>query len=823
MIFADLHVHSTASKRPSEWFLKKVGARESYTDIDTLYSAAKNETMDFVTVTDHNTIENAVTLHEKYPDDTFISVEVTTYFPENGCKIHVLVYDITAVQFEIIDAIRKDIYQLRDFLKDQDLAHSVAHATYSINKRLTMEVLEKLILLFDVFEGLNGSRNRLYSETWVKTLKNLTPEIIDDLKAKHNIKPISDDPWIKGFTGGSDDHAGLFIGQTYTTAACSSKKELIEHIKNKKSLCEGRCNDYKSFAFSIYKIFCDYSKANHNKSGDSITEMIRSTLFTSNSTKLREWLTRRKIRKGKEEKDRILLKFFDHISEWSRDSHLTVEQKMDGIYDNISDLYDDFVIMITKSLIKSAKRGEAPELVKNFSALLPVLFITVPFFSSLRQLFLDRDLIQNLRDRYIKNGSRSENRVLWFTDTIDDLNGVAVNLRNYMRTADQQGMDVKFVVCRKEDSAAIPLSNTIDLPGIFSYAPDFYNTYTLNIPSLLKSVDMIYKYAPEEIIISTPGPVGIIGLLMAKLTGVKCTGIFHTDFSYQAEMILEDEGIASFVQTYLYWFYSFTDEIKVPTAEYIHILAERGFDRSKMEVIKRGFDIKIPELSPDDKSNFLEENGIPEGITLLFAGRISRDKNIDFLMDVYKKVLKTDPGVNLVIAGNGPDLARMKEMMHGYDRVFFPGRISSENLLKMYSCSDLFVFPSTTDTFGMVVLESLACGLPALVSDAGGPGEIVQDKINGYVLPVSDTGEWSKKILELISMIREKDPAYAAMCERAREHVIEHYCWGEALTDILGGTNSEAAFTRQVKNDRHNNDLSGQTDPAHGTKKFAVA
>ena len=254
MIFADLHVHSTASKRPSEWFLKKVGARESYTDIDTLYRAAKNETMDFVTVTDHNTIENAVALHEKYPDDTFISVEVTTYFPENRCKIHVLVYDITAVQFDIIDAIRKDIYQLRDFLKDQDLAHSVAHATYSINKRLTMEVLEKLILLFDVFEGLNGSRNRLYSETWVKTLKNLTPEIIDDLKAKHNIKPISDDPWIKGSTGGSDDHAGLFIGQTYTTAACSSKKELIEHIKNKKSLCQVRCNYYKTFSLSIYKI-----------------------------------------------------------------------------------------------------------------------------------------------------------------------------------------------------------------------------------------------------------------------------------------------------------------------------------------------------------------------------------------------------------------------------------------------------------------------------------------------------------------------------------------------------------------------------------------
>jgi glycosyltransferase involved in cell wall biosynthesis/predicted metal-dependent phosphoesterase TrpH len=786
MIFADLHVHSTASKRPSEWFLKKVGARESYTDIETLYWTAKNENMDFVTVTDHNTIENALTLHQKHPDDTFISVEVTTYFPENGCKIHVLVYDITQLQFEIIDAIRKDIYQLRDYLKSENLAHSVAHATYSINKRLTMEVLEKLILLFDVFEGLNGARNRLYSETWVKTLKNLTPEIIDTLKAKHSIEPISEDPWIKGFTGGSDDHAGLFIGQTYTTAVCSSKKELIEHIKNKKTLCEGRCNDYKSFAFSIYKIFCDYS------------------------------------RKGKEEKDRILLKFFDHIREWSQDSHLTVEQKMDSIYDNLADLYDDFVIMITQSMIKSAKKGEAAGLVKNFSALLPVMFITVPFFSSLKQLFLDRNLIQGLRDKYIKNGDSSENRALWFTDTIDDLNGVAVNLQNYMRTVHQRDMNVKFVVCRNENAGTMPLPNTINLPRIFSYTPDFYNTYTLNIPSLLKSVDMIYKYAPEEIIISTPGPVGIIGLLMAKLTGVKCTGIFHTDFSYQAEMILEDEGIASFVQTYLYWFYSFTDEIKVPTAEYIHILDERGFDRSRMGVIKRGFDVKVPELSREDRREFLDDLGIPEGITLLFAGRVSRDKNIDFLTDAYKKVLKNRPEVNLVIAGNGPDLERMKEVMNGYDRVFFTGRIPNEKLLKLYTCSDIFAFPSTTDTFGMVVLESLACGLPALVSDTGGPKEIVRDKINGHVLPVSDIGVWAGKILEIIRMIEGKDPAYTAMCERAREHVTEHYCWDEALNDILGSQNFETASDRKIKIKKHNN-LPAETAPAPGQKEFAVA
>jgi len=118
MICADLHVHSSASRRPSEWFLQKVGARESYTDIDSLYAKAKEHGMTYVTVTDHNTIEGSLALVARYPEDTFISVEATTYFPENSCKIHILVYDITPEQFEKIDKIRISVlYTIRKLKK----------------------------------------------------------------------------------------------------------------------------------------------------------------------------------------------------------------------------------------------------------------------------------------------------------------------------------------------------------------------------------------------------------------------------------------------------------------------------------------------------------------------------------------------------------------------------------------------------------------------------------------------------------------------------------------------------------------------------------
>ncbi|MBU2431583.1 MAG: glycosyl transferase family 1, partial [Proteobacteria bacterium] len=187
MLRADLHVHSKASKRPSEWFLQKVGAQESYTDIDTLYATAKQYKMDLVTITDHNTIEGVLQLTRNYPEDTFISVEFTTYFPENRCKIHVLVYDITPEQFEALNLLRENIYQFRDYLRNHDVAYSVAHGFYSVNKRLDIQTIEKLMLLFDIFEGMNGARNTYYNQTWQDILNHLTKEKIQFLQDRYHI------------------------------------------------------------------------------------------------------------------------------------------------------------------------------------------------------------------------------------------------------------------------------------------------------------------------------------------------------------------------------------------------------------------------------------------------------------------------------------------------------------------------------------------------------------------------------------------------------------------------------------------------------------
>ena len=150
----DLHVHSKYSDRPSEWFLRRLGTPESFVEPLDLYRNAPRKGMDFVTISDHNSIRGALEI--AHLPGTFISNEVTTYFPENGSKVHVLVSGINEEQFRMIQELRADIYRLQEYLMGEDIVSSVAHVLFRVNGRLTIDQFEHLLLLFPRFELING-------------------------------------------------------------------------------------------------------------------------------------------------------------------------------------------------------------------------------------------------------------------------------------------------------------------------------------------------------------------------------------------------------------------------------------------------------------------------------------------------------------------------------------------------------------------------------------------------------------------------------------------------------------------------------------------
>ena len=314
---------------------------------------------------------------------------------------------------------------------------------------------------------------------------------------------------------------------------------------------------------------------------------------------------------------------------------------------------------------------------------------------------------------------------------------------------------------------------------------NFTAASTLHFPSLLASIEMIYQSCPDRIIVSTPGPVGILGMTMAAALGIECVCIYHTDFAAQAGYILQDESVSGMIQSGINKFYSHANHIKVPTGEYIALLESQHLDPKKMSLFKRG--IEIPTLNPNPlwKKGFRGEHGIREGMTLLYAGRISKDKNIDFLLEVYELALQRIDDLNLVICGSGPDLEFYQDQCSRFPGVYFMGRLDQAALGQFYEFSDLFVFPSTTDTFGMVILEAQSWGLPALVSNIGGPQEIIQDQNTGFVLDLASAETWISRI-ETIAMLKKEDPnEYAMMRARCQQHVQKKFNWNEALFDLL--------------------------------------
>ncbi len=776
MVKIDLHVHSKFSKHPSEWFLQRLGTAESYTEPDTIYKMLIEREMDFITITDHNQIKGALYLKNLYPEKVITGVEATAYFPEDGCKVHILIYDITEEQFKEINILRNNIYELRDYIKKNNLAYSVAHATFSVDGKLKVEHLEKLILLFDVFESINGARSKKHNEYWTKILKCLTPEDIEKLYNKHKIDPISNNPWIKGFTGGSDDHAGIFLGRTYTEVEANTKEEFIARLKDKKTLAGGRHNDFLGLSFAIYKIAYEFSNSKNKIKIKSIFNTLNSIVFEKRRMSLSEKIKLKIYNYRKKDKiKKIFVSFIQKLNQLNI-SENDLDKKLDFIYEDIIRISDELIKTVFYSVRNGMKKADLYKVLKGVSLALPATFLITPFLSAFKHLFSNLDLIFQLNQNLGKDSLIKNKKILWFTDTINDLNGVSTTLKTIGHVSHKMNKDLKIIssLMKEEIDETLP-PNFINIEPIFGFKLPFYEKLKIKIPSFLKALKIIYDYQPDEIYISTPGPVGLLGLLSSILLSVNSTGIYHTDFYMEAKHIVKEEGIENLVESYVKWFYNNMTTIKVPTKEYLTILSDRGYTKP-MEVFERG--IVFSDFASNKKVSKIKK----EKYNFIYVGRISKDKGLEFLENIHKKLYSEFKNFTFTIVGDGPYLKEMKERTRRYKNINFTGQIEHSKVPDLLMDADLFLFPSTTDTFGMAVLEAIVCGVPCIVSDIGGPKEIVLKTGGGLVAKAYDLEDWIKKIKSLLNI----QPAeYEKMVNEAKRNIIENFSWESAIGRIF--------------------------------------
>ena len=211
---ADLHCHSVASNKTGEAMLNMIACPESYSPPTEVYGQALARGMAFVTLTDHDSIDGALSLADR--PDVLVGEEVTVWFPEDGCKIHFLAYGIGRAQHAELQRLAKDVYAVAEYVEREGIAHSVAHPIYRQNDKLERWHLERLLLLFKGFECLNGAHSNLHRTAFEPLLDKLDAAEIRRLAEVHDIAPRWPEPWKKARTGGSDDHGLLNVGRTWT-------------------------------------------------------------------------------------------------------------------------------------------------------------------------------------------------------------------------------------------------------------------------------------------------------------------------------------------------------------------------------------------------------------------------------------------------------------------------------------------------------------------------------------------------------------------------------------------------------------------------------
>lgn len=759
----DLHLHTCHSKRSSEWLLRRLGVPASMSRPRDLYKKLRHAGMDFVTFTDYDSVDACLEIADL--ENVFLSEQVNTQFPEDGCHISLLVWNITEEQHRMIQQLKENIYELQSYLSVQKIAHGVTAPLVGLIDQLRPVHLMKLALLFRHIEGINGRYSSLLHEA-ARFFFSLTPTDIERFSAQTGLVPTHTEPWKKCFFGGSDDHGARMMGATYTEVrGVTTVSSFFDHLREGDASMHGCSGSSLSLALDTYQVAFSFAKERWSGKKDNLGLQLLEkafgrfmegrdpTVFSAGEKLgfLMQGIASGKIFEMVRSGNRSLWKeLSSSLSEPSLKMELA--RQTDGISDSsrrafhIADLLASrlsyrFILQFLTQL----KNGKLLESVQMVSPVVPLLALLSPYFYAFR-----RPPLQRLRDA--AKAMRGEvpsfldkYRRAWFTDTLDDINGVSTTIQKMTAATMALGEDLTVVVSRVE----------VDVPGIsvknFQPIGEFelpeYELQKLSFPPLLPIIDYLEREKFSEVIISTPGPVGLGALCAAKILGLPTVGIYHTDFPQYVRILTEDGLMETLTWNYMHWFYAQMDLVYVNSEHYRQCWVDRGFPKEKIRIFPRGLDTVF--FHPEKKKNdFWKNHGLQPGeVGALYVGRISREKNLDLLAAAFRRLLAQGVKVRPLFVGNGPYLSTMKELL---PEGLFVGSLSGEVLATAYASADFFVFPSTTDTFGNVVIEAQASGLPVIVSDVGGPKDLVGHEEDGLITKALDLDSLTQAMKRLV-------------------------------------------------------------------------
>jgi predicted metal-dependent phosphoesterase TrpH len=238
---ADLHCHSVYSTFK---YFRVANTRDSYNRPEEVYRLAKERGMDFVTLTDHDSIEGCLYLLNKNPDlpDFFISEEVETYFPETRQRIHVNVFDIDERQHEEIQRRRRNIYDLHEYVKEERIIASANHMFQNYRMRNSpRHYFEEMLRMFDIFEVKNGAMASQHNR------------LVEDLMAV-----VREKRGAVSLVAGSDAHTLGPLALVYTVAEAQSVTDFLEKVRRGECFVWGSEMGFSELLSDVYRMVFRY-------------------------------------------------------------------------------------------------------------------------------------------------------------------------------------------------------------------------------------------------------------------------------------------------------------------------------------------------------------------------------------------------------------------------------------------------------------------------------------------------------------------------------------------------------------------------------------
>ncbi len=361
-------------------------------------------------------------------------------------------------------------------------------------------------------------------------------------------------------------------------------------------------------------------------------------------------------------------------------------------------------------------------------------------------------------------------KICLVSDTVYDVNGVSRFIQDFSKEALVLKKDFCVITSTKKTHYE-KISNIKNIKPLFTMKMPFYKSLDLVLPNFFKIKNEIKKLNPDLLHISTPGTVGLCALISAKILKIPVVGIYHTDFPAYMYKNTKSKFVKKGTILFLKLFYKSYKAIFSRSEEYFKTIEEQlSFKKEDLYTLKAGIDIKNFDKKFKDDSIWEKYDIKQEKFKFLYTGRISVEKNVDILLKVWMENFFKE--CELILVGD-KEIEFLDKDELKKSNITLVGRKQELELSQLYASSDCFIFPSTTDTLGQVVMEAMASGLPVIITNEGGPKTFVKDDC-GYIIDLNNETQLSEAILKM----SKKDEVYYSKKEKAysfmRDKSISH-------------------------------------------------